>query len=355
MATQLIALLLWLSSTSLCVPTTGHNRPKPDVGLPLSAETVAQLHTVPTWLENIAVRENGDLLVTQLRPTPVLYTIKNPTSKNATLDPIYEWHEPNAAVLAGVTETSLDTFVIITGNATANATGYVGTFSVWEAKFHSLESSKLSVRKVVDVPKAKFLNGIVALPEHPEIVLIADSQAGLLFRLDTRTGRTEVIADRPEFKPYPEIYQGPAFGINGVKIRDGYLYFSNSNLVAVYRVPITKEGYIARKGKASIELYANFTVIGAIFIDDFTFKDDGSLWATSNIGNIVAAVSVDGKSIKQVAGAEDQLTLASDTAAEFGRTKADRDILYVVTAGGLSAPVNGTAVEPGKVVAVDTT
>lgn len=354
MAARILIHLLPLFSLSWGTPTPNLITPRVDVALPLPARTVAQLANTPTWLENIAVRANGDLLVTQLAPAPVLYTVKNPASKNAVLEPIYQWHETNVSILLGVIETFPDTFAVVAGNATANATGYPGTFSVWQVKFDSLASSTPRVRKLANVPAAKFLNGIIPLPEDPSIVLIPDSQFGLLFRLDTRTGVSKVIAQGPEFNPYPERQNKTVgFGINGVRIRDGYLYFTNSNLVAVYRVRITKDGYIAQGGKAPVELYADLSV-ATTFVDDFTFSADGTIWAVSNDGNTIVAAAPGGKVVKEVAGRRDQLTIAGGTAAAFGRGKEDKRVLYVSTAGGLDAPVNGTVVEPGKVVAVDT-
>ncbi|KAH7077562.1 hypothetical protein BKA63DRAFT_410944 [Paraphoma chrysanthemicola] len=348
---QILAVLLSLLQFAFALPSPDS---KASSNLPLPATTIAQLNTAPTWLENIAVRPNGDLLVTQLAPAPILYTVKNPSSKHATLESIYQWKEPNVTVLLGITETYPDTFAIITGNATANATGYAGTFAVWEAKFSLPKSSKLSVRKIANVPEAMFLNGVIPLPGHPDILLIPDSQFGLLFRLNTRTGKSEIIADRSEFKPYPERQNKTVgFGINGVRIKDGYLYFSNSNLITIFRIPITRDGYIAQNGKAAVELYADLSS-ATIFVDDFTFSDDGTLWAVANDGNTIVAVSPGGKKVQAVAGAFDHLTIAGGTAAAFGRTKSDRDVLYVSTAGGLDAPVNGTVTEPGKVVGVNT-
>jgi hypothetical protein len=85
-----LATLLLLVSFSFSAPTSDHKDGKPGFSLPLPARTVAQLDAVPTWLENIAVRPNGDLLVTQLAPLPVLLTVKSPTSTHATLEPIYQ-------------------------------------------------------------------------------------------------------------------------------------------------------------------------------------------------------------------------------------------------------------------------
>ncbi|KAI4639905.1 hypothetical protein J4E93_008704 [Alternaria ventricosa] len=328
--------------------------PLPGPALPLPARTVAQLSTVPTWLENLAVRPNGDLLVTQLAPVPILYTIKNPSLGNATLEPIYEFHAANVTDLLGITETAPDTYAIIAGNATTNSTGYAGTWSVWQAAFASPDVSTPTVHKIANVPRAKLLNGAATLPSDPSIVIMADSQYGLLFRFDTKTGTSEIIADGPELKPYPEMHNGTVgFGANGLKIRDGWVYFSNSDLIAIYRVPITSRGYISHSPKAVVELYANLTAV-ANFVDDFTFGLDGTLWAVSNYENTVIAVSPGGKKMEVVAGAKGSVTFAGDTAAAFGRTDRDRDVLYVSTAGGLAMPVTGSVVAPGSIVAVDT-
>lgn len=49
------------------------------------------------------------------------------------------------------------------------------------------------------------------------------------------------------------------------------------------------------------------------------------------------------------------MTVAGGTTCQFGRGAGDKDVLYVVTTGGMSAPVNGELTEGGKVVAVNTT
>jgi hypothetical protein len=45
--------------------------------------------------------------------------------------------------------------------------------------------------------------------------------------------------------------------------------------------------------------------------------------------------------------------LEGDTAASFGRTKWDENVLYVVTNGGIAGAVKGTQITGGKVLAVD--
>lgn len=138
-----------------------------------------------------------------------------------------------------------------------------------------------------------------------------------------------------------------------MKIRDGFLYFSNTNLVNIYRVRIANDGYLASDGEATIEVYADLNAI-TTFIDDFEIGPDGTVWVVTNDDNSLIAVTPRDRKVKVVAGAKDQLTLAGGTGAAFGHTKRDKHVLYISTAGGLDAPVNGTLVEPGKVMGVDT-
>jgi len=56
-----------------------------------------------------------------------------------------------------------------------------------------------------------------------------------------------------------------------------------------------------------------------------------------------------------VAGCPGCLDMSGITACAFGRTPLAARTLYVVTEGGQFAPINGTFVEPAKVVAVDLT
>jgi len=55
-----------------------------------------------------------------------------------------------------------------------------------------------------------------------------------------------------------------------------------------------------------------------------------------------------------LAGDLNSTQIAEPTGVRFGRTGADRGVLYVSTAGGLAAPVDGTERVGGQVVAVDT-
>jgi hypothetical protein len=111
---------------------------------------------------------------------------------------------------------------------------------------------------------------------------------------------------------------------------------------------------ILRSGTDSGELAENVEILKQDFVcDDFCFDTRGNVWFMQNPLNTVGVRRGRG-GIVTVAGSRDQLTVAGCTACHFDRKSSDEHILYVVTLGGLGSPVNGTEVEGGKVVAVDT-
>ena len=74
---------------------------------------------------------------------------------------------------------------------------------------------------------------------------------------------------------------------------------------------------------------------------------------TTNTHNTVATIRRDGRQFVAV-GSLAEHTVAEGTSLAFSRTSIDWDILYVTTSGGVSAPINGTITEPGKIIAVNT-
>jgi hypothetical protein len=245
--------------------------------------------------------------------------------------------------LLGIAETAADTFLVVGQNFTA-----VGVAAAWEVAFG--DNDAVTTRKVADISSARVLNGATAVPgcggAAPSAVLVADSTAGLVFRVDTKTGAVETAVQVPEMAPAANA--SSPVGINGIKIRGGYLYFDNSYAASIYRVKITSAGFAAEG--ATVETVAKITEEG--FLDDFTFDADGSLWIASNRGRTLYKVNAQTGGSVVVAGAANATTLIGDTAAAFGRTEKDSRILYVTTSG---FDKDNTPIEPGKVVAVDTT
>jgi sugar lactone lactonase YvrE len=201
--------------------------------------------------------------------------------------------------------------------------------------------SSANVTKVADVPEAQLLNGMIALDQSGN-VLIADSGAGVIWRVNTRSGDVKTVVDDPLMKP---VAGAPAaIGVNGIKIRKGNLFFTNTFGMTFSSVPIHKDGTAIGAAKVIVK-----NGIG----DDFTFDKSGNALVAQNVLNTLEKITPGGKQVTVVAGNLNSTQLAGPTAAQFGRTKKYERTLYVTTNGGLAGPINGTFIEGGQVVAID--
>ena len=338
---------------------------------PLASKLAFQFDSNDTWIENIAVRQNGDLLLTLAAPSGNLFLLQNPTAPQPTLVPLFAFPTNTTN---GIVETRPDTFVVIAENISQSgdpANGVRGTDQVWEVTLLSSATDPPGVvaRKIADMPDAPRLNGAAAVP-NTTAVLLGDSQLGAAFRLDTATGRYTQAFRLPEMAPVPGANSSDdALGINGMKIPgDGFLYFSNAASRTMYRTPITPDGFPPPPANNNNNNNSNNPVetIARIpdvpWLDDFAVRpSDGSIFLTGSTGNVllfIRRIESGGYAAPVVvAGAVDQLTLATCTAAVFGRSAAvgtTTTTLFVTTGGGQGAPVNGTVIEPAKVMAIDT-
>lgn len=326
----------------------------------LPSRTIYQFPTNGSWAENIAVRANGNLLVTLFLPAAELWQIPPAAPDGATRVHTFA----GATSLLGIAETAPDVFVLAAADYSSGTAN--GTSALWEVRFPSDDddddAADATVRRVTGLPDALVANGVAAAPDG-SAALVADSQAGLVWRVDTATGAVATAVSVPEMASPLGTNTSSRVGINGIKVvvaaaaacdgddddsSDGgaYLYFDNSDAASVYRVPITAAGYADDAAGAAVETVADLRLDGETFIDDFTFGPDGAaIWAMTNHNSTVCRVDVrTGESIVVAS------SLFGDTAGAFGRTDDDAQILYVVTSG----EVDSAPVEPGKVVALDT-
>ncbi|VUC21367.1 unnamed protein product [Clonostachys rosea] len=327
----------------------------------LPTSTIASLGYNNTFLENLAARQNGDLLVTMLEDNSTLYYVESPGSGHTALTPIH--HFSAASGLLGITETSEDTFLIAMHDFEKLITPIPGTGAIWEVRFTRKNSKEIKVRKVTDLPNAGMMNGITSVPargssgsgEQEEVaILVADSYNGQLIRVDSVTGYSEVVLDVPELHARPNATF--PIGVNGVKIYNGHVYWSNFERSTMNRIAIDRNGYPL--GSGTVSTIATIPEIQGI--DDFVFDQAGNIWGMGDLDNnaFILFRGTDPHNeysiYQSIAGGIGSLLLPGCTASTWGRGKNDKHILYVTTNGGMVSPVNGTIVEPAKVAAIDT-
>jgi hypothetical protein len=316
--------------------------------LPLPYRTLYEF-PVGTWVENLHVRANGDILVSVLLPKAALYYVSDPAGPSPTVTHLANFTTIDS--LLGVAEVSPDRVITFGGNFSSVAEPINGTSQVFEVNLNQYDPvAKPEVKLLTAIPEAVFLNGVQVLPNEPTSLLIADSTLGLVWKLDSLTARYSVAIQVSEMAVKEPNPFGLPVGINGLRVHDGNVYWTNSFTATIYRLAINSSGY-AEPG-------AKVEAVGHVFndfLDDMTTGpgDSDTIWAVTNTNNTVVAIGADGNAVV-IEGSETELTMAGAAACQFGRTKKDADTLYITTCGGLAMPVNGTEVKGGSIVAIDT-
>lgn len=291
------------------------------------------------WVENIAVRSNGNLLLTTLEPNASLYEVSNPASKHPTVRRLFT--VDTIGGLTGITETVQDVFVFTGANFSWKTGGVKGTAGVWKI---DLAQKSPEPQLVTYLPGCLLPNGVAAVPQNKSIVLVADAQLGLVWRVNAITGEYDVAA---KLKEMGNFANGSTFalGIGGMRIHKGYLYWTNNVLTSLYKVPITGSGGLVPGAEA--KLVAKHP---AAATDDFIFGPGNSdtAWLATNSYNELLAIWPDGDFVP-VAGAADSFEVATATACKFGRTNRDATTLYITTG---PAEINGVT-KGGKVQAIE--
>ncbi|CAO2651299.1 Nn.00g095960.m01.CDS01 [Neocucurbitaria sp. VM-36] len=289
----------------------------------------------PTWLENIDVMRNGSFLVTTIGRAEV--HIVNPSSKNSTSSLVTSI--PNANAVLGITELTDDVFAVAAGNVTPSNSPITGSFAIWTIDLGCGDAAK--VQKLADLPNVDMVNGIEAL--NPHTLLLADSWAGNIVKVDTKTGAYEVALSDPSLAANFSVPALP-LGVNGIKFHAGYVYYSNTVQFLVGRVRVSPAGH-ALGPFTTIVSGPNISVP-----DDFAVAKDGSIYQARPLaapqGDTLQHITLDGR-VETVAEGG---AVAGATAVRFGRTRKDRDMVYLSTMGGFGA--DGTPVAGGRIAAV---
>ncbi|KAK3904370.1 hypothetical protein C8A05DRAFT_13766 [Staphylotrichum tortipilum] len=319
---------------------------------PLPLRMVYQF-SKPTYLQCLYVRSNGDMLMGTVFPNASIYYLTGATTPTPHVSVIHTFAGiPSTDVINGVTgivETEPNLFTFTGGIQQSLGLQVNGTWGVWQL---DMRTNSTSLREIQHIPNSGLLSAIVALPQNPTVVLVADTSLGQILRVDTHApAKWEVVLADWATMHYPP-WASLQFGVNGLTIRGEYLYWTNSFVATIYRVRITEDGYAAPGARPE-----EVTWVRSLFVDGLVFGPEGNgdqtLWAATNADNRVLAISGEGK-VTTVAGAPDEMTAAGVVAPRFGRLAGDEHTLYVASSGGIVLPVNGTEFEGGKVVAIDT-
>jgi len=264
-----------------------------------------------TFLENLVITPNDDLLVTNLEAG--LVEKINPDGTKTE-------YARTKGRLAGIAAYGQNEF-LLTGWDEAN-----------QPTVFLLDKNH-AISKVMAIKGAMFLNGITPLTATQ--FLIADAFKGCIWLLDMTSKTTSVWLRDPLLGLSDPKQQTPA--VNGLKIHQGVLYASNTQRQLLLRIPI-------RQGKAGTPR----VFVDKVNLDDFAIDKQGTLYGCTHFYNSVIRITPAGK-ITVIA--EQPQGAAGCTSLAFGRSATDKHTLYVITNGGMLLPPP-TGIESAKVLKV---
>ncbi|KAI9149488.1 hypothetical protein HJFPF1_11541 [Paramyrothecium foliicola] len=243
--------------------------------------------TVPDTpnLENLALRQNGDIVVTS-SGSGTLHVVDSSGSRVAAIADI-----PGASALLGIATLEKDVFYVAGANLTGLTPIAVGTNAVWKVDLRGLKvrkdntlSKPAKVSLVTEIPSAGLLNGMTRLsPKDNSRLLLSDSALGQILLLNVNTKEYETILDDETTAGRPE----RLVAVNGLRTYGQDLFYVNlvRNLFA--KVPIsTSTGHPTGPS----QIIVNGTVP---FADDFALSSDGKrAWIALSTQNVIVEVDI---------------------------------------------------------------
>ena len=319
---------------------------------------------IGSFLENLAVRSNGTLLISDMLAGEIWYLDPNADDPQSTVRRIHKFvaratehggegrvspYGPSAMAMAIVEDPQQeDVFYALSGSH-----NQPGTWHIAEIDLRHFDPNNVDKTAVVKpnwhIPEAKWLNGATMIP-HTSSLIMADSLNSKLYVCDVRTGKTQVWLEDKLLGTESGRPQWP--GVNGVQFFRNALFMTNSDRSLFLRASVDPS-------TGTCVPHSLETVAENCGGDDFIFDEEGNAYYTTHPRNTVlklvgAGLIKTGQELKslRIVGGIDIGETAGPTAAAFGRTVGDRRSLYVTTDGGLVAPL-GDGPGPARVIRVE--
>lgn len=284
-------------------------------------------HSIPSAFENIAVRSNGQILTTTSAPAAQVYQLDPLRIFSSALVTSF----PGVQSALGIYELKPDVFYVATSNfsETTPSDGFPSTYQIFEVDVRDFAATPNGtvitpavVYRVATLPNAGLLNGVTSIPSQSTFVLVADSFAGKIWRVDVGTGAVSTAFEDATTR----VVKGASVpvGVNGIKVFGGDLYYTNTGTATLHKVPIGLSGYVSSCERPVL-------VTRELLGDDFIVDEVGTAYVASPGGEIYKVTPGGQKSII----AKDQ---AGPTALAFGRMYSDSMSVYVTTDGGSAKP-----------------
>ena len=249
-----------------------------------------------TSIENVAVRPNGQILATNMN-SATLYAIDAVAKTSATALTV-----SGASGLSGIAEYAPDVFAVIGGKG------------IYKVDFTSTPPKSSLIKTITE---ANNLNGLSTFDNSS--VLVADAGKGAVYKFNVATGEYGVVLQDATMAPSG----GIPFGIDGIKYRDGVVWYTNIFKNSFHKVAV--DPVTAKATGAVSTLWTN------LMGDDLCFGPTGKIYVATNGGNSLVEVDPAVGKPKSVG------SVTGSTSCAFGRTEKDKNVAYVGAGQGVFA------------------
>ena len=324
----------------------GQHRQAASVGrMPTAQLTTVAQFPAGYFLENVAVRADGSMLVTAVNKKGLWY-VPAPT-RGIPVQPLllHTFDQPPFDIV----ETTRDVFYVDTTNYLTDHASYLQRVDLR----HWKPGMPVLVQPVLKFPfPVLALNGADLLA--PNVILVADSGAGLIWRVDLSAegtkGTARVWLKDPSMNTTVSGLRNKQPGINGLEYveKTHFLYYTSTAQQLFMRVRVDPT---TLNPAGDPELVAT----GSLW-DDFAIDEHaGVAYITTHRQNTIERVPLDPHSCQArqtEAGISFDERLAGPSDFAWGRGAEDMgSVAYVTTDGGVTAPPDGV-VRPAKVLRI---
>ena len=295
-------------------------------------------------LDNLAVRRDGSILVTAAFERELWYI--PPAGARPRGGPVLVHTFDHVA--SGLVETQPDVFHISTSNGHRAHESFLHRLDL--RHWNPGEPVRAETVLQFDDPVSGLAGSCLLAPG---VIVLADSAAGLIWRVDLPVGRGTATArvwlQHETMRCDPGSALGlPQPGVKGVRYaaRTGYLYYTSVARKLFMRVPVDPGSHDPAGVPECIAT--------SITADDFCLDEDADVaYLTAHQQNNIERVPLqaDGNARQIVAGEPFDEQLVGPSSAAWGRRPGDYGrIAYVTTDGGLAAPPTDDMVRPARLL-----
>jgi hypothetical protein len=306
---------------------------------PLPTVTLTPVAYFPPkyFLENLAVRADGSLLITAVLQRELWWV--PPPQPGALVDPVllHTFDHP----VTGIVEVTPDVFIV---NLTEGYT--TGESHLARVDLGDWAPGRPVTPEIIYTfdDRARGLNGSCLLA--PGVLAVADCFAGLIWRVDLarHAGRASaqvwLTHDTMAFDPDSDVPPPPQPGVNGVRYgpHTGYLYYTSTAQQVFMRVPVDP---------STLNPAGSAEFVAAIDnADDFCLDEHaGFAYITRHRANTIDRAPLrprHGSEVRHIAGDPFDETVVGPSSAAWGRADGERGrVAYLTTDGGTTAPPDG--------------